>query len=283
MNSKFMLLFLIIFLCIPLLVLRNKTAIAGWECQHPGQTLGGVIWDAWGNSATDFFVVGDGVHYFDGNSWSEMVSSSYFNLYGVWGSSNSNVFVVGSFGTILHYDGINWTEIEYGGEFGPFYNDVWGSSENDVFIVGEMGVIRHYDGSNWSYMDTGTNKHLNSIWGSSGSDIYATGGNPDGPILLHYDGISWSEKDIGITVKNLGSIWGSSDSDIFIDAHTEEGPVILHYDGTTWSEMDIGNNISYLTDLCGRPCSNGPGHFNCIVKFCGWSNWTFKWYYAIDE
>ena len=37
-------------------------------------------------------------------SWSVMDSGTTTDLYGIWGSSNTNVFAVGKAGTILHYD-----------------------------------------------------------------------------------------------------------------------------------------------------------------------------------
>ena len=33
--------------------------------------------------------------------------------------------------------------------------------------------------------------------------------------------------------------------------------------------------------VCGRLWNRRPGHSNCIVKICGWSNWTFKVDYTI--
>jgi hypothetical protein len=43
------------------------------------------------------------------NIWSAMDSGTTEDLYGVWGSSASDVFAVGWNGTILHYDGSTWT------------------------------------------------------------------------------------------------------------------------------------------------------------------------------
>lgn len=61
----------------------------------------------------DVFVVGgnpktgDVILHYDGISWSRMASnaSSMMKLNGVWGTSPNNVYAVGRFGRILHYDG----------------------------------------------------------------------------------------------------------------------------------------------------------------------------------
>jgi hypothetical protein len=83
------------------------------------------------------------MHY-DGSTWSSLtgVASSDINFFGVWGSSASDVYIVGSAGTIMHYDGTTWRGMVSGtsGAIGS----VWGSSAADVFAVGNNGLILHY-------------------------------------------------------------------------------------------------------------------------------------------
>jgi hypothetical protein len=62
-------------------------------------------------------------------------------LYGVWGSSGSDVFAVGDYGTIVHYDGSSWSSMSSG--TGNGLDGVWGSSGSDVFAVGDSGTILH--------------------------------------------------------------------------------------------------------------------------------------------
>jgi hypothetical protein len=66
------------------------------------------------------------------------------SLQGVWGSSGSDVFAVGSGGTILHYDGTGWSAMSSGTN--GLLGGVWGSSGSDVFAVGLHGTILHYGG-----------------------------------------------------------------------------------------------------------------------------------------
>jgi hypothetical protein len=65
------------------------------------------------------------------------------HLGGVSGSS-SDVFAVGSAGTILHYDGEGWSAMSSGTTNG--LSGVWGSSGSDVFAVGDGGNIVHHGG-----------------------------------------------------------------------------------------------------------------------------------------
>jgi hypothetical protein len=72
------------------------------------------------------------------------------NLYGIWGSSSSDIFAVGDSGIILHYNGSSWSPMGSGTTNALF--GVWGSSSSDVFAAGDYGTILHYDGSSWSSM-----------------------------------------------------------------------------------------------------------------------------------
>ncbi|MFC1639504.1 Ig-like domain-containing protein [Gemmatimonadota bacterium] len=155
------------------------------------------------------------------------------HLYGIWGSSPSDVFAVGEWGTILHFDGIEWTEMESGLEGCWDLAGAWGTSASDVYAVGRCGNIVHYDGSAWSAMSSGTSAYLRGVWGTSSSDIYAVA---DGGAILHYDGSAWSAMSSG-TSAYLRGVWGTSSSDIY--AVGTEGTV-LHYDGAEWNPMPTG-------------------------------------------
>ena len=114
------------------------------------------------------------------------------DLFGVWGSSSTDVFAVGLIGTIVHYDGSAWSAMS-GGTTNRL-DGVWGSSSTDVFAVGDYGTILHYNGSAWSAMSSGTTSHLYGVWGSSATDVFAVG---DDGTILHYDGSAWSAMSSG--------------------------------------------------------------------------------------
>jgi hypothetical protein len=177
------------------------------------------------------------LHYDDGDSeWDAIGSRStdahFFS--GVWGSSASDVYVVGGFtdNEIFNYDGATWnnTFSSEGDEL--FLQAVWGSSSSDLFAVGTGGIIHHYNGSVWDTMNSGTTNVLSGIWGSSGSNVFTVG---SGGTILQYDGNpegTWSSEIASGTTKNLSGIWGSSASDVFtvgsggtiLRLHTEVTP-----------------------------------------------------------
>ena len=55
-------------------------------------------------------------------------------LYGVWGTSPSDVYAVGNTGTILHYNGTDWSA-ETSNTTGQLLS-IWGSSPTNIYVVG---------------------------------------------------------------------------------------------------------------------------------------------------
>ena len=95
-------------------------------------------------------------------------------LCNIWGSSDSDIFVVGANGAILHRTGNSWHVMNSGTT--NLLNGIWGSSASDVFAVGEPGTILHYDGNLWSPMESGAADYvLSDIWGSSAQDVFVVG------------------------------------------------------------------------------------------------------------
>jgi hypothetical protein len=213
-----------------------------------------------GRSASDVFAVGTSgtiVHY-DGMSWNEMaVPHVPGALLGVWVSSANEVFAVGEGGTILHYDGTAWDAMQSGTSFD--LGGIWGSSPDDVFAVGGGGTVLHLDGESWSPMSVPFGSpFLNGIWGSAGTDVFAVG--EDGEIV-HYDGASWVEMyDGGFA---LNGVWGSSATDVFA---VGEWGTVLHYDGTSWERLTVPTTY-YLTGIWGT-----ADHHLFVV---GIENWLY--------
>ena len=131
----------------------------------------GTLLAVWGSSATDVYAVGYDfirvgsiglpvtvarkIHY-DGVEWSGGSGNFDYLYTGVWGTSATNVFVVGmvrdlindpsgnySRGYISNYDGTWWSSMA--NHLKPLTN-VWGLSSSDVFTVGWGGSIYRYDG-----------------------------------------------------------------------------------------------------------------------------------------
>jgi hypothetical protein len=184
----------------------------------------------WSSSPSDIFAVGSAgvILHYDGSAWNSMTSNTTNNLYSIWGSSSSDVFAVGSAGTILHYNGSAWNSITSNATYG--LNGVWGNSTSDIFAVGSTGTILHYDGSAWNSITSNTTYGLNGVWGSSPSDVFAVG---SAGTILHYDGSAWNPMTSNTTY-GLNDVWGCSQSDIFA---VGDSGTIMQFDGSTWDSM----------------------------------------------
>ena len=167
------------------------------------------------------------------NLWAPALApagGSNLQIYGLWTSSASDVFAVGSSGTVYRFNGTTWNTTSNAGGSYQELEGVWGTSSSDVFAVGGGGAILHFNGSSWSQMPSGTTAYLYSVWGSSGKDVYAAG---DYGTLLHSDGTAWSVVPVGVSNWYEPRIWGSSARDVYV----QSGNGALHFDGTSWSAV----------------------------------------------
>ncbi len=105
--------------------------------------------DAWGSATDDIHISAYYMmfHYSGGVSfdpWYYPLGSRY---YGIWGSSEDDIFAVGDYdpGTetnIIHWNGSDWRYMTSNTIVN--LRGVWGSGAKDVFAVGGSGVIMHY-------------------------------------------------------------------------------------------------------------------------------------------
>ncbi len=199
---------------------------------------------------------------------SDISPASTLDLYGVWGTSNSNMFAVGARNTIFHYDGNSWSTMDNGTQYTGTLFDVWGNSGSDVFAVGAGGIILHYDGSSWSQMNSGTTYQLWGVWGSSSSNVFAVGHRGT---ILHYDGSSWSTMSGGSSY--IYDVWGSSGTDVFaggVNTNTTD-ECIIHYDGVSWSAR---NKVSTpVLEIWGISASDVFAVGDGIIHYDG-SSWS---------
>ncbi len=113
---------------------------------------------AWGSSVTDLFLVGNtgGIyHSTNGTTFSAQTNADANNLYAIWGSSSSDIYALGAAGTIRHSTGTGTWSGQTSGTANNLYG-VFGVSATEVYAVGAVGTILQSDGSGaWSSFNTG--------------------------------------------------------------------------------------------------------------------------------
>jgi hypothetical protein len=176
----------------------------------------GVLWWTWGEPGADAFAVGDGgvilrrsaglwrVEPMDG------LVADGITLYGVHGSSETDVWVVGGSLTpgtapaILHWDGTIWTAFDTSALPAVPLFKVWAAGTGDVWIVGDQGTILHGDGTTFQQVLSPTTSRLIAIYGRAADEIYAVGGNQTGEVLAS-DGNFWTP--FATTSDPLSGVW----------------------------------------------------------------------------
>jgi hypothetical protein len=215
------------------------------------QTSSGFIWEnprpagitfvtSWGTNPNDVWLIGltggddtvqerscDLYHY-NGVGFSK-VSPIWGTkrLNAIWGSSAADVHIVGVGGTMLHFDGHEFSLLP------PLTDEnltaIWGNSANNIWVVGYNGVMLHYDGNQWSLS---VHPSANDFTDIKGSDqwIWAVGSKS----ILAFDGNDWPE--VNGEVYHNEHIWGISEDIAFRATYSGE---VFQRQQDGWEWMDV--------------------------------------------
>ena len=140
------------------------------------------------------------------------------------GNGRSNMWAVGSQGTILRWDGNKWRTLSSGTTNN--LHAVWGADVRNVWAVGEGGTILRWDGSKWRTQSSGTTNNLYAVWGADARNVWAVGDT-----LLKWDGSKWSAQGNG-EVGGYG-VWGTDVDNVW----TVMSTLISTWDGSKWSKQ----------------------------------------------
>ncbi|AKV00196.1 Type IV fimbrial biogenesis protein PilY1 [Labilithrix luteola] len=203
-------------------------------------------------------------------------------LLAIWGTSNDDVWAVGSGGTIIHYDGTVWAPVPSGVQ-NTFF-DIWGSGPNDIWVVSSTRLVLHGTGlqngaAAWENVPTSlpeaSETAVRAVWGSSASDVrigsrgftfQAAGKSYTGNQFLRTEyedgGIGWRPIQGTETVTRY---WASSPADVWMTADNstyapQERGKTLHgmpsdagadaspiADSLSWAPVDSQTNVTLLS------------------------------------
>lgn len=72
------------------------------------------------------------------------------DLFGVWGSSPTDIWVVGVEVIVVHFDGLMWT-VMFGFSIMVALCGIWGMGSNDFYVVADSNVgIWYWNGTKWT-------------------------------------------------------------------------------------------------------------------------------------
>ena len=163
------------------------------------------------------------------------------SLIAVWGSSSKDVWAVGDAGTILHFDGKAWTQVESGTTESLL--GVVGHGPDDVWAVGEKATMLHFDGKTWT-ADTSKesveNMSLLGVWTGAKSDVWVSGVDGSIGLLRHYTGDHWEDSAIS-AASSLWEAWGVGGNDVWMVGSDRMGSgkqgFVLRGDGKRFDRM----------------------------------------------
>lgn len=221
-----------------------------WEVV--GSELEGALLSISGTSPEDVWAVGgdakgrDGlVLHFDGTDWTRVASNTPYDLWWVHALAPDDVFISGSGGTILRFDGTTLVRQATPGLAAHTVFGLWASGPSDVWAVGGVsgryGFIWHFDGATWQDVPLPDAVPLNNqgelpalfkVWGRGPDDVYVVGG--DG-LLLHYDGNAWAVVPTA-TDELLFTVHGDDDEVVIVGGGNNG--VVLSGDGDAEGPSD---------------------------------------------
>jgi hypothetical protein len=213
----------------------------------------------WGSADDDIWVAARGLGdnptsslllRFDGTGWSPAgwqpagsAASLDQDIQALWGSGRDDVFAVGNWGLVLHFDGAGWTE--QGVTVWPSLRAVSGTGPGDVWAVGTAGGVIHYDGAAWTQSPAVTTADLGGVWARARDDAWAVGA---AGTILRWDGAIWTRYQDAFagtpTTHDLAAVWGSGPDDVWAAG---TGGTVLHFNGNVWTSL--GGAVPTTQDL----------------------------------
>jgi hypothetical protein len=152
---------------------------------------------------------------------------------GIWGFGPEDIVVVGDWGAIVRYDGVEWSIVR---DVDPDQGEllaVWGAAPDDIWAVGPQNEFLHWDGLDWNLVTVSTTGEQKAIVGWASNDIYVLGSDGE---LFHYDGVDWTLRN-DLLGSGVTALHGSSSANLY--AVSSYG-IVWHYDGVSWTSVDTG-------------------------------------------
>jgi hypothetical protein len=157
--------------------------------------------------------------------------------------SATNVWAVGTKGTILHWKNYEWTRVASSVETNLY--SVAFASSGPGWAVGDKAILK-WDGSAWTKVLTPT-QLLYAVDAVSADDAWAVGNQG---AILHWDGAQWTAAmstttTVSTTLVELDMVSSTEGWAVGADLVPNPArldlydPVLLHWNGANWSRVDV--------------------------------------------
>lgn len=169
--------------------------------------------------------------------------------------SATDVWAVGSHGTILHFDGTIWRTVP--SNTTADLRNIWMASATDGWVVGDNGTIRRWNGTTWTTVASGTTAALRGVFGLNANDVWIVGAN----IAKRWTGTMLTTP-VATSVPDFIDVFVASTSNVFAigegrvwkygtgawtaQTSASSGDVLYKIIGTATSAFAIGRSYSFF-------------------------------------
>ena len=237
-----------------------------WSKSNTGGKASQAVWSS---SSTNVYVLSqDKIFHGDGSKWQVAYThpQKLYYYYGIWGSSHTDIFVVGggfsstSGAPIAHYDGSSW-QVTITKQTRTL-SGVWGSSHSDVYAAGSEAVVLHFDGKTWKQRaEIRPTRNHRAVRARSAKEVHVVG---DRGSTLRYDG-SWSTVP-NVSSADLHALWGDGKGNLLAAGQRE---TVLRLEQGKWNWLRKSTGQWTIQDLWGTSIKNLHA-----VSYPGWGTST---------
>lgn len=206
---------------------------------------------------------------------------------GIWGSDERNIWIVGSSGSVLYWNGGKDWVVQASGNLEEL-GGVWGQSAASVWAVGGGCTIVNGNSSTpkWSGWEkpckvqvNGKGIYLADIWGPDLNNMWAVGGNGLGGALLKRnpsDGTWAAIENLPSAPEYLEDVWGTDANNVWAVG----SGTVLHWRDNMWIDQKP-SGAPHLSGVWGSDVSSVwiVGHGSTILRstVSGWSKENDSW------
>ena len=201
-----------------------------------------------------------------GSAWQVSMQSG-LTYYSVWASSATDVYV-SSLGTVLHYNGSQWTNAYVSPA--DSMDCIWGAGPLPqlVYTVGENGNVGVLTAGIWT--TTNYDIPIYTVWGPNTAIVY--GGAAEGIIGLESSG--FLQSFFAGTSANVQGIWGSSVTNVY---EVSSDGTISNFKGVgNWNQMTTPSGSRTLYAVSGSSGTDvyAVGSNGSVLHNTGTNSWV---------
>lgn len=179
----------------------------------------------------------------NGTTFMPIANAPQVAMYGIWGSSPTDMIAVGASGTVIRYNGAAFSSSNtlaepLTGVNGPI-TGIRGTGNSDLVAVGDWGTTMRWNGSNWTSVANDTHLRFRDLSGTDTSMFAAAlQDNPMAtePRIFRWTGSAWMTETIP-TTKDMRAVWADATQAFAVGV----SDTIIRRSGGTWTLATVQN------------------------------------------